>query len=253
MDMTTAISGPRAPFSRSPLATRLAGALLLSLLSGNAAFAQDSRGVAADAVANASTVQSAQGKVLAPGKFEWAPERSVDGPVVIVVSLPEQTANVYRGGVRIGRSTVSSGRPGHETPPGIYNVLQKERMHHSNLYNNAAMPFMQRLTWDGIALHAGQIPGHPASHGCVRLPLAFAEILYGVTESGVTVVVADETTHGDSVLHPGDVVPVDAITGLEPGRNAPSTDAVATASGKSTPPVTMQPTVVASLASSAGN
>lgn len=255
MDLNaTRTAASRTPFRRSPLAVCTA-VLLLTLLTGRTALAQDERGasVAAptpDAVAMAAPIA----KPLVPGDFEWTPERSADGPVVVVVSLPEQTANVYRGGVRIGRSTVSSGRAGHETPPGIYNVLQKQRMHHSNLYNNAAMPFMQRLTWDGIALHAGQIPGHPASHGCVRLPLAFAQILYGVTESGVTVVVADETTHGESVLHPGDTVPVDAITGLEPGRTVQSGAALAANSSIRVPVAgAMQPTVVASLASASGD
>ncbi|GAB6195605.1 hypothetical protein PAGU2595_009080 [Lysobacter xanthus] len=157
---------------------------------------------------------------LAPGTYEWTPERSTAGPVVVVVSLPEQTAHVYRGGVRIGRSSISSGKTGHDTPPGVYEILEKQKVHHSNKYNNAPMPFMQRLTWDGIALHAGHIPGYPASHGCVRLPKAFAEQLFQVTERGGMVVVADETTHGEAVLRPGDRVPVDPWTGREPGTPA---------------------------------
>ena len=91
-----------------------------------------------------------------------------------MVSIPQQRAYVYRGGTLIGVTTVSTGRPGHDTPTGRFEILEKRREHFSNLYNNAPMPFMQRLTWDGIALHAGQIPGRPASHGCVRLPLEFA-------------------------------------------------------------------------------
>jgi hypothetical protein len=93
--------------------------------------------------------------------------------------------------VLIGVSTVSTGRPGHETPTGVFTILQKRKEHYSNLYNNAPMPFMQRLTWDGIALHAGNLPGHPASHGCIRLPLGFAERLFGVTALGMTVIVTD--------------------------------------------------------------
>ena len=124
---------------------------------------------------------------LAPGEFVWQPELSPDGEVEVVVSLPLQRAYVYRGGTLIGVSTVSTGRTGHETPPGTFNILQKRREHYSNLYNNAPMPFMQRLTWSGIALHAGQIPGRPASHGCVRLPLAFARHLFAVTEVGAAV------------------------------------------------------------------
>lgn len=151
---------------------------------------------------------------LAPGEFEWAPELSTQGAMVVVVSLPEQRAHVYRDGVRIGVSTISSGKPGNETPTGVFPILQKKRMHHSNLYNNAPMPFMQRLTWDGIALHAGKIPGQPASHGCVRLPLAFSKLLFEETEHGMLVVIADEMSHGAGVASPGERVPVDPLTGL---------------------------------------
>ena len=101
-----------------------------------------------------------------------------------MVSIPLQRAYVYRGGALIGVTTVSTGKPGHRTPTGKFDILQKRAKHFSNLYNNAPMPFMQRLTWGGIALHAGQIPGRPASHGCVRLPLDFARNLFGVTSDG---------------------------------------------------------------------
>lgn len=128
---------------------------------------------------------------LDPGEYVWRPQLATDGPVEIVVSLPLQMAYVYRGGTLIGASTVSSGKPGHETPTGSFEILQKRREHFSNLYDNAPMPFMQRLTWDGIALHAGAIPGEPASHGCVRLPMAFARQLYAVTSLGATVHIVD--------------------------------------------------------------
>ena len=124
---------------------------------------------------------------LSPGEFVWQPERSPVGEVEIVVSIPLQRAYVYRGGTLIGVTTVSTGKPGHRTPTGKFDILQKRAKHFSNLYNNAPMPYMQRLTWTGIALHAGQIPGHPASHGCVRLPLAFAQHLFGVTRIGAQV------------------------------------------------------------------
>ena len=151
---------------------------------------------------------------LAPGEFDWAPQLSPQGAMVVVVSLPEQRVHVYRNGTRIGVSTISSGKPGNETPTGVLPILQKKRMHHSNLYNNAPMPFMQRLTWDGIALHAGKIPGQPASHGCVRLPLAFSKLLYDETEHGMLVVIADEMSHGADVAWPGERVSVDPLTGL---------------------------------------
>jgi hypothetical protein len=128
---------------------------------------------------------------LRPGQFAWAPELAPHGPVLVVVSLPAQRAWVYRNGVRIGTSTVSTGRRGHETPVGVYTILQKAREHYSNLYDSAPMPFMQRLTWDGIALHAGHLPGYPASHGCIRLPPGFAELLFAATARETTVVVTD--------------------------------------------------------------
>ena len=124
---------------------------------------------------------------LSPGEFVWQPEAAATGDVEIVVSVPLQRAYVYRAGTLIGVTTVSTGRPGHSTPVGSFDILEKRRTHFSNRYNNAPMPFMQRLTWDGIALHAGEIPGRPASHGCIRLPLAFARHLFGVTRVGASV------------------------------------------------------------------
>ena len=157
---------------------------------------------------------------LAPGTFEWAPERAGPGQLVMVVSLPAQQVHVYRGGVRIGVSTVSTGTASHPTPTGVFEILQKKEMHHSNLYDNAPMPYMQRLTWDGIALHAGRIPGYPASHGCVRLPKQFAKLLFNETQKGMLVVIADASTHGPEVLYPGSRAPVDTYSGLPLGMGA---------------------------------
>src|SRR3546814_17551293 len=94
-------------------------------------------------------------------------------------------------------ASVSTGMKGHRTTTGEFPVLQKRQWHRSNLYSNAPMPFMQRLTWDGIALHAGKNPGYPASHGCIRLPREFAEHLFGVTDHGQVVVVADYTLRSE--------------------------------------------------------
>ena len=149
---------------------------------------------------------------LSPGEFVWQPELADQGAVEIVVSIPLQRAYVYRGGTLIGVTTVSTGRRGHETPTGTFSILQKRREHYSNLYNNAPMPFMQRLTWDGIALHAGQIPGRPASHGCVRLPLDFARQLFGVTEVGASVHILDRSPSAGEAL--AMVRGVDAHTGM---------------------------------------
>jgi hypothetical protein len=149
-------------------------------------------------------------RALEPGEFVWRPEVSPRGPVVIVVSLPEQLVHVYRNGVAIGVSTCSTGKPGHRTPTGIFTVLQKSREHYSSLYNNAPMPNMQRLTWQGVALHAGDLPGYPASHGCVRLPKAFSELVFSVTEVSTPVIIADQKTINGSVVRPDLVLAKDA-------------------------------------------
>lgn len=147
---------------------------------------------------------------LGPGGYSWHPELSPEGPVVIIVSIPEQLVHVYRNGIEIGVSTCSTGRPGHATPTGVFVILQKDRDHRSSTYNNAPMPNMQRLTWDGIALHAGNLPGYPASHGCVRLPRRFSELVFGITHLGMPVVIADETSEPDTVVHPGLLLPAEA-------------------------------------------
>jgi hypothetical protein len=139
--------------------------------------------------AGAASAQLAGDRELKPGDYIWHPEAAEDGNLEIVVSIPLQVAYVYRCGTLIGVSTVSTGKPGHETPTGSFEILQKRREHYSNKYENAPMPFMQRLTWDGIAIHGGHIPGYPASHGCIRLPHAFAKALYGVTQMNQEVVV----------------------------------------------------------------
>ena len=131
---------------------------------------------------------------LAPGEFLWAPQVAPEGPVLVVINRQTQRLVVYRNGVPIGISTVSTGRPGYRTPTGIFTILQKRVEHYSSTYDNAPMPYMQRLTWRGVALHAGNLPGYPASHGCIRLPREFARLLYGVTQVGMTVVITDRSS-----------------------------------------------------------
>jgi hypothetical protein len=143
---------------------------------------------------------------LTNGEFNWFPDRSENGPVLVIVSLPDQRLYVYRNGVRIAASTCSTGKLGHRTPTGVFKILQKDKNHHSSTYNDAPMPYMNRLTWSGVALHAGQLPGYPASHGCVRLPKEFAELLFGVTKLGMTVVIADDKSQPEEVTHPGMVL-----------------------------------------------
>ncbi len=140
---------------------------------------------------------------LKPGEFTWHPERQRTGPVAIVVSIPEQRVHVYRNGIRIAVSTCSTGKPGHETPTGVFVVLQKDKHHKSSTYDDAPMPNMNRLTWSGIALHAGRLPGYPASHGCIRLPMDFSERLFGVTHVGTPVIISGAHADPRELVHPG--------------------------------------------------
>ncbi|RTL59744.1 MAG: hypothetical protein EKK41_29065, partial [Hyphomicrobiales bacterium] len=128
-------------------------------------------------------------------------ERDVQGPMVAVVSLNDQRVTIYDAAGRLMRSPVSSGSTGNETPVGLYSVIQKERDHVSNLYD-ADMPFMQRITWSGIALHAGVVPGYPASHGCVRLPYKVAENLFDLTQRGMRVVLVRQDMSPVDFSHP---------------------------------------------------
>src|SRR6187549_2745706 len=128
---------------------------------------------------------------LKPGQYWWKPQLSPSGPIMVLVSIPQQTMSVYRNGILIGRSTVSTGTKGNATPGGVFSILEKKQEHYSKKYNNAPMPNMQRLTWTGIAMHSGNLPGYPASHGCIRLPFDFSQLLFSETSKGGTVVVGD--------------------------------------------------------------
>lgn len=131
---------------------------------------------------------------LKPGEYWWHPEISPSGPVLALVSIPQQTIHVYRNGILIGRSTVSTGSKGHATPSGVFTILEKKQEHYSKKYNNAPMPNMQRLTWSGICMHSGNLPGYPASHGCIRMPYDFSQALFKATAKGGTVVIGDGKT-----------------------------------------------------------
>jgi lipoprotein-anchoring transpeptidase ErfK/SrfK len=155
-----------------------------------------SDGAAAMPRPSAHTKGSPTGKptgALEPGEYWWNPNLSPEGPVVVLVSLPLQTMHVYRNGILVGRSSVSSGSKGHQTPTGVFTILEKKKTHRSKKYDNAPMPNMQRLTWSGIAMHSGNLPGYPASHGCIRMPYDFSTLLFGITGGGGTVVIGDET------------------------------------------------------------
>jgi hypothetical protein len=157
---------------------------------------------------------------LKHGEYIWMGDAVASGPVVMVVSLNEQRAYVYRNGVLIGATTVSTGRPGHLTPTGVFTVLQKQKEHRSTIYDGAPMPYMERLTWGGVALHAGGLPGYPESHGCVHLPSQFAQLLYAISPSGMTVVIASAATEPETVDHPGYLAPV-SFAGGQPLERVP--------------------------------
>src|SRR6266498_1261556 len=134
--------------------------------------------------------------------IEVVQSRAAGTPLMAVVSLGNQRVTIYDADGWIMRAPVSSGRKGYETPAGIYAVIQKEAEHYSNLYEDGYMPFMQRITWSGIALHGGPLPGHPASHGCVRMPLDFAEHLFDLTKIGMRVIVARNDPVPVAFSHP---------------------------------------------------
>lgn len=137
----------------------------------------------------ASRFTPADAMRLRPGQYRWAPYPLDASPISLAIDLANQRAFAFQGRALVGIAAISSGRRGHGTPTGTFPILEKARFHRSNIYSNAPMPFMQRLTWGGVALHAGIDPGRPASHGCIRLPYGFARILFRATRVGGIVTV----------------------------------------------------------------
>lgn len=148
------------------------------------------------AIAVVADLAIAEDRQFDPSSFTWNPSLSPTGPVVVSVDLKTQTAAVYRNGVEIGSCLVATGREGYETPTGVFHILEKDADHRSSTYNNAPMPYQERLTWGGVALHAGDLPGYPSSHGCIHLPFEFAKRLFSITELGGTVIITDEAPKG---------------------------------------------------------
>jgi hypothetical protein len=155
--------------------------------------------------------------------------RPAGTPVMAIVSINQQRVTVYDADGAMLRAPVSTGKPGYETPPGIFTVLEKKVEHYSNIYYDAAMPHMQRITWSGIALHAGVLPGHPASGGCIRMPIGFAERFYGRTKVGMRVIVVRDDISPVEFAHPAlfNPLPEDAapvIASLTPAKAADGKD-----------------------------
>jgi L,D-transpeptidase catalytic domain len=130
------------------------------------------------------------------------PEDPPKGPLQIIISIADQRVSLFDNGTLIARSSVSTGIQGHPTPLGVFSVIDKQRWHRSNIYSAAPMPYMQRITWSGIALHAGVVPGHPASHGCIRLKTDFAARLWHLTKRGTRVIIAHDDVQPVEITNP---------------------------------------------------
>jgi lipoprotein-anchoring transpeptidase ErfK/SrfK len=137
-------------------------------------------------------------KIAAPLKEAGKPQ----GPLIIAISIQKQNMKIYDANGFFAESPISTGTPGHPTPMGVFSVIQKHKLHHSNIYSGAPMPYMQRITWSGVAMHAGVLPGYPASHGCIRMPMAFAVKMWGWTRMGARVVITPGEMTPASFSHP---------------------------------------------------
>jgi chemotaxis protein histidine kinase CheA len=163
--------------NRGPQMKRTSTLAILGI-AGFAAFAMDGTSLA-------NTKRHRHGE-------RYSQSRPVETPRLAVIALAQQRISIYSASGKILEARVSTGTTGRETPAGIYSIVQKEEEHHSNLYDDASMPYMERLTWTGMAMHAGPVPGYPASHGCTRLPYGFAQQLYQLTELGMRVGIVRE-------------------------------------------------------------
>jgi hypothetical protein len=145
-------------------------------------------------------------------QFQDAPK----GPLQIIISIADQRISLYENGTLIARSSVSTGVEGHPTPLGVFSVISKNKWHRSNIYSAAPMPYMQRITWSGIALHAGKLPGYPASHGCIRLTNNFAIRLWHLTKRGTRVIIAREDVRPVEIINPQLFVPKPKVASASP-------------------------------------
>ena len=159
------------------------------------------------------------------------------GPLLLIISIADQRISLYDNGALIARSSVSTGVRDHPTPLGVFSVISKSRWHRSNIYSGAPMPYMQRITWSGIALHAGDLPGYPASHGCIRLTNDFAIRLWHLTKRGTRVIIAHDDIQPAEISNPQLFVPKPkiALDAPQPGTIAQPAPAAVTADATDTP------------------
>ena len=177
----------------------------------------------------APSAQPRKQRARKPSKAMVAAEKEVSakpqGPLIIAISINQQKVRVYDANGLFAESPVSTGTKSHPTPMGVFSIIQKHKMHHSNIYSDAPMPFMQRITWSGVAMHAGVLPGYPASHGCIRLPMAFAAKMWNWTKMGARVIVTPGEMTPSSFSHPllvaQKVVP-QPVAADEPMSDAPA-------------------------------
>jgi lipoprotein-anchoring transpeptidase ErfK/SrfK len=176
-------------------------------------------------------------KIEAPEKESAKPT----GPLIIAISIDKQNVRIYDANGFFAEAPVSTGMKGHPTPMGVFSVIQKHKLHHSNIYSGAPMPFMQRITWSGVAMHAGVLPGYPASHGCIRMPMAFAVKMWNWTKMGARVVVTPGEMSPASFSHPllvtQKVVPGTASEPQADAPAAPKTDKASDAATVSKPAI----------------
>ena len=168
---------------------------------------------------------------------EAQPQDPPKGPLQIIISIEDQRISLYDNGKLIARSSVSTGVPSHPTPLGIFTVISKQRWHRSNIYSDAPMPYMQRITWSGIALHAGVLPGYPASHGCIRLTDSFATQLWHFTKRGTRVIIARDDVRPFEIRNPHLFVSRSTVSG------SPESQVAAAAAGSITAAATYTPLI----------
>ncbi len=194
--------------------------------------------LAAVAAITVSATATSFARDAATGEAET---EALQPPLQLMVSLTEQRISVYRGTELVTTSPISSGKRGYSTPTGIFSILEKRRRHYSNLYNNAPMPYMQRLTWTGVAMHQGRLPGYPASHGCIRLPQKFAKSLFSMTDRGAHVVVTKAPTQPNTISH--DLLPQPAPRKTEVASLSTSTMAIDPGFRGGVQPVSLEPEI----------
>src|ERR1700731_4688475 len=157
-------------------------------------------------------------RIETPEKESTKPQ----GPLIIAISIERQKLKIYDAKGFFAETPISTGMRGHPTPMGVFSVIQKHKFHHSNIYSGAPMPYMQRITWSGVAMHAGVLPGYPASHGCIRMPMAFAVKMWNWTKMGARVVVAPGEMSPASFSHPLLVTQKVVPGSAEPQADAPA-------------------------------